>query len=33
MFIFNRSLLAVLVALAVPVLLALLDRVFDFTRI
>jgi hypothetical protein len=31
MFIFNRPLLAVLVALTVPVLLGLLDEVFDFS--
>lgn len=31
MFIFNRSLLAVVVALMVPVLLVLLDGVFEFT--
>ncbi len=29
MFIFNRPLMAVLVALTVPVLLVLLDRLFD----
>jgi hypothetical protein len=33
MFIFNRPLLAVLVALTVPVLLVVLDRVFDFSTI
>ncbi len=33
MFIFNRSLLAVLVALTVPVLLVLLDRAFDLSTI
>lgn len=33
MFIFNRPLLAVLVALTVPVLLFLLDGVFDFRTI
>ena len=33
MFIFNRPALAVLAALALPVLLVLLDRVFDFTAI
>jgi len=31
MFIFNRPLLAVLVALTVPVLLVLLDRAFDLS--
>jgi hypothetical protein len=31
LFIFNRPLLAVLVALTVPVLLVLLDGVFDFS--
>lgn len=31
MFIFNRSLLAVVVALMVPVLLVLLDGVLEFT--
>lgn len=31
MFIFNRSLLAVVVALMVPVLLVLIDGVFEFT--
>ena len=31
MFIFNRSLLAVVVALMVPVLLVLLDGAFEFT--
>ena len=33
MFIFNRPLLAVLVALTVPVLLVLVDRVFEFSTI
>jgi len=33
MFIFNRPLLAVLVALTVPVLLVLVDGVFDFSTI
>jgi hypothetical protein len=33
MFIFNRPPLAVLVALTVPVLLVLLDGVFDFTAV
>jgi len=33
MFIFNRPLLAVLAALTVPVLLALVDGVFDFSKI
>ena len=33
MFIFNRPLLAVLVAMAVPVLLVLLDGAFDFSTI
>ena len=33
MFIFNRPLLAVLVALAVPVLLVLLDGTFGFSAI
>jgi hypothetical protein len=33
MFIFNRPLLAVLVALTVPVLLVLVDAVFDFSTI
>jgi hypothetical protein len=33
MFIFNRPLLAVLVALTVPVLLVLLDGAFDFGTI
>lgn len=31
MFIFNRPLLAVLVALMIPVLLVLLDGIFEFT--
>jgi hypothetical protein len=33
MFIFNRPLLGVLAALTVPVLLVLLDGVFEFSRI
>ena len=33
MFIFNRPLLGVLAALAVPVLLVLLDGVFEFSTI
>jgi hypothetical protein len=33
MFIFNRPLVAVFVALAVPVLLALLDGLFNFSAI
>jgi len=33
MFIFNRPLLAVLVALTVPALLVLVDGVFDFSTI
>jgi len=33
MFIFNRPLLAVLAGLTVPVLLVLLDGVFDFSTI
>jgi len=33
MFIFNRPLLAVLMALAVPVVLVLLDGAFNFTAI
>jgi hypothetical protein len=33
MFIFNRPLMAVLAALAVPVLLVLLDGLFGFTAI
>ena len=33
MFIFNRPLLAVVVALIVPVLLVLIDGIFDFSTV